>query len=760
MTPKTENGTRKAVLGSNLVVWARRVGLARKLALALVVAALISVFATYGAVTRSSSPFGPDPGTVASLLLVNLVLVLLLGALVSNRLVRLWIDRRRGSAGSRLHTRLVSLFSIVAVLPAIIVGAFSVLLFDLGLQAWFGDRVRTALQASVAVAEAYTEEHKKVIEADVLTLAAYINRDARRLANDPRRLQNLVVRQAAVRSLPEAIVVDGSGRVLARSALGFSIAFEPIPDDAMERARSGEVVVITHQNDDRVRALVRIDRISDVFLYVGRYVDPQVVGHAEQTRSAVAEYMRLESERSTVQITQALIFLVVALLLLLAAVWFALSFASRLVGPISSLVGAAEKIRDGDLSVRVPEGPPDDEVGTLSRAFNRMTGQLEGQRGELMSANEQLETRRRFTEAVLSGVSAGVIGLDSDGRIDLPNRSAVTLLETSLEDLTGQPLSDAVPEMTGLFLEAKNRPGRRAEGQVKIVRKGRPHILLVRVAAERGGAETEGFVVTFDDITELVTAQRMSAWADIARRIAHEIKNPLTPIQLSAERLKRKYLGQVTSEPEVFESCTDTIIRQVGDIGRMVDEFSAFARMPSPRFETENVVEIAKQAVFMQQVAHPEIAFDSDLPNAPVTLGCDRRQVAQALTNLLQNAADALGDPGRPGGEIKVHLTDAEGIVALEVSDNGPGLPEEDRHRLTEPYVTHRVKGTGLGLAIVQKVMEDHGGRLYLDNRAEGGAIIRLEFDRAAGASLADAEAQKPRFEIDAGDQDKVRSHG
>ena len=745
------------VLTTRLGAWARRWGLARKLALALAIAAVVSGIATYGAVTRSSSPFGPDPGTVAVLLLVDLVLLLLLGALVSSRLVQLWIARRQGSAGTRLHTRLVALFSVVAVAPAIVVGIFSVLFFDLGVQAWFSDRVRTALEASTAVAEAYTEEHHNVIRADVLAMAAGINRDAPRLIGNRARLNQVVSAEAALRGLPEAIVVDGSGRVFARGAIGFSITLEPIPSQALDRAARGEVVILTHSDEDRVRALVRLDAFSNYFLYIGRFVDPRVIGHVNRTREAVAEYRRLEAEKSGVQITQALIFLVVSLLMLLAAIWFALSFASRLVGPVSSLVNAAEKIRDGDLTVRVPEGPTGDEIGMLSRAFNRMTDQLEGQRRELMQANEQLDARRRFTEAVLSGVSAGVIGLDAEGRIDLPSRSAVALLETTVEDLVGQPLQSAVPEMAALLSEARNRPLRRADGQITVVRKGRPHILLVRIAAERAGQEMQGFVVTFDDITELVAAQRTSAWADIARRIAHEIKNPLTPIQLSAERLKRKYLSEVTSDPETFIQCTDTIVRQVGDIGRMVDEFSAFARMPSPTFHQENLQDLGQQAVFMQQVAHSEIGYASEFSPEPVVIRCDRRQVAQALTNLLQNAADALTEAAVMGGAIVIRIYEEEGQAIIEVADNGPGLPAADRHRLTEPYVTNRAKGTGLGLAIVHKVMEDHGGRVLLEDGPEGGARVRLVFDRSAVTEHAAGESDEQE---DIARSVKAASHG
>ena len=724
---------------SRLALWVRGLELGRRLAVTLALAAVASGVLTYAALT-GSSPFGPDPQTVQVLLLVDLVLLLSLGAVVSRRLVRLWIERRRGSAGSRLHTRMVGLFSLVAVAPAIIVAVFSALFFNFGVESWFNDRVRTALEASLAVAEAYTVEHRNQIRAEVLAMANELNRQAAEIRNDPVRFRQMLSTEAAIRNLPEAIVFERNGTVVARAGLTFSMEFDLVSPANLERAATGEVVVLTSNDDERVRALIRLDRWVDTYLYVGRLVDAQVLVHAGQTRSAVAEYQRLESERSEIQITFVLIFIVVALLLLMAAVLVALLFASRLINPVSALVLAAERVRDGDLSARVPEGPADDEVASLSRAFNRMTSQLQSQRSELVDANQQLNRRRRFTEAVLTGVSSGVIGLDADGGINLPNPSAVQLLDVSAESLIGKSFIAAVPEMAPLLAEAAERPGRLAEAQVKLVRAGQPHVLLVRIMAERKGKAVTGFVVTFDDVTELVSAQRNAAWADIARRIAHEIKNPLTPIQLSAERLKRKYMHEVFTDPEVFRQCTDTIIRQVSDIGRMIDEFSSFARMPAPVFDDENLVELAREGLFLQQVGHPGIEYRTEFEEGPAVINCDSRQVAQVLTNLLLNAAEAIAGRDRPAGggqlppgEIVLRIHSGPQNVTCEVLDNGRGLPVENRDRLTEPYVSSRVKGTGLGLAIVAKVMDDHHGRIVLQDRATGGACVRLTFPRPEG---------------------------
>jgi two-component system, NtrC family, nitrogen regulation sensor histidine kinase NtrY len=540
----------------------------------------------------------------------------------------------------------------------------------------------------------------------------------------------MVSAQAALRSLTEAVVFDGSGHLLARTGFSFALQLEPVPDWALQQARAGDVAVMTSDNDDRVRALVRLERFGDVFLYVGRFIDPAVLAHMEQTQKAVAQYEKLEGERSQYQIAFSMVFFAVGLLLLTGAVWVGLNLATRMARPISSLIAAAEQVRAGDLSARVPAGETDEEFSSLSRAFNRMTHQLQSQQSELIEANRQLDQRRRFTETVLSGVSAGVIGLDQHARINLPNRSASLLLGTELDVQVGEALATVVPELADLVEEVERRPDRLAQAQLQLIRNGRTHTLLVRIAAERIEGEVKGYVVTFDDITELLSAQRKAAWADVARRIAHEIKNPLTPIQLSAERLKRKYLKDIHNDPETFTTCTDTIIRHVGDIGRMVDEFSSFARMPAPIMRDEDLGDIVRHTVFLQRTATPEIRVEIDLPATPARISCDSRQVAQAVINLMKNAAESINSRSgdAPPGHIVLRVSEQPGKVVLAVEDNGRGLPADGRERLTEPYVTTHAKGTGLGLAIVKKIMEDHHGELVLEDRAGGGACVKLVF--------------------------------
>lgn len=711
--------------GVRVARWVKAIGLSRWLAYGLGFAAMLSVVATYAAIT-GIAPFGPDPTTVLWLLYINLILVLALGVLVARRLVEVWAERRRGLAGSRLHVRLVLLFGMVAVTPTIIVAVFSALYLNVGIQGWFSDPVSTAVRNSRAVADAYQAEHQQNIRADILAMAADLSRDAMLLGGMSGLLGQAIERQATSRGLSEAIVFDGAGQVLARAGLTLRMQFDQISPTAMQRARSGEVALLDSQSGDRVRAIVRLDRFIDSYLYIGRLVDPRVLGYVEATRRGAEFYDSLEGQRSGLQITFAMVFVVVALLLLLAAIWVGLNLATKLAQPVAALISAADRVRAGDLSARVVPAQTGDEIEALSRAFNRMTLQLENQQAALIAANDQLDQRRRFTETVLAGVSAGVIGLDPEGMVNLPNRSAATLLGVESERLAGSLLIEVVPDMAALIELARRRPDRLAEGQIKVIRERRPRTLIVRVAAERDNEEIVGFVVTFDDVTELLVAQRTAAWADVARRIAHEIKNPLTPIQLSAERLKRKYLKEITTDPEVFIQCTNTIVRQVGDIGRMVDEFSSFARMPAPVLRDEDLIALVRDVVFLQRQGNPTVRFEIEMPDQSPRLRCDARQVRQMLINLLQNAVDAIDGRREAGGQpfegiVTVRIRSDFSAVIIEVEDNGKGLPAEGRDRLTEPYVTTRTKGTGLGLAIVRKIMEDHSGDLRLEDAGSSG---------------------------------------
>jgi two-component system nitrogen regulation sensor histidine kinase NtrY len=730
--------------------WATRVGLSRKLTFLLAILSVLAGGVTYLAITGAESP---NPRTVVWLLVVNLVLILALGAVVARELVRLWIERRRGHAGARLHVQLVAFFTVIAGAPTAIMAIATALFFNLGVQAWFSDPVREAVGQSLAAAEAYLEEHRNNIRGDILAMAGDLSRQGSLILADADGIQGFVATQTQARVLNESVVFDGRGRIYAR--MGFTLQLN-VPFWGLDRARAGEVVVFTPENteseasrNDRVRALTRIEGFDDTFLLIGRFVEPRVVQHLDRTRLAVQIYESLEGRREGLQVTFAMIFVIVALLLLLAAIWIGIAVANRLARPIGALIGAAERIRSGDLSTRVEESDRDDELGTLSRAFNRMTSQIEAQRGELIDANAQIENRRRFTEAVLASVTAGVVALDANGAVDLPNRSASVLLDTDLSAMTGRAFAQIVPELAPLLEAARANPDRPAQGTIQLVRNQRKRTFVARVARAQLDDGAFGLVVTFDDVTELESAQRTAAWADVARRIAHEIKNPLTPIQLSAERLKRKYLPEIKSDPETFRLCTETIMRQVEDIGRMVDEFSSFARMPAPRMRPEDLGELVRRMVFLQANGRTDAKFETALPPAPTMLNLDAGQIGQALTNLLQNALDAIeGREGKdlPPPHVAVSLAvDAQGRTQLAVADNGRGLPKIDRDRLTEPYMTTRAKGTGLGLAIVKKIMEDHGGTVLLADRPGGGAVVTLVFpsDARADSIASDDSARR-----------------
>ncbi len=708
--------------------WSRKTGLSRKVAFAFAGAAAVSGVATLVSMA-GTGPEAMNPKVVLILLYLDVILLLGLGAIIARRLMTIWLERRKGVAGSKLHTRFLLMFSLVAVTPSIIVAVFAGLFLNFGIQAWFSDKVFTAVMESREVVRAYLHEHRKAIKADVLAVAADINNNAPRLMQSSYEMSRFLDTVGAIRTVPELVVLDRGGKILARSSLSFSLEFDQVPLEALDKAQSGDVVILTGENEDRVRAITRLDRFVDSYLLVGRFVDPKVFEHIEKTEGAVKRYKDIEEKREGIQITFVMIFALVAILLLLVAGWFGLVMANRLAAPIGQLISASERIRKGDMSARVSLLEGGDEIDTLNRAFNRMTSQLETQRKGLVDANRELDERRRFTETVLSGVSAGVIGLDREGLIHLPNRSACALLATGLEDLEGKPFGEAVPEMRDLLLNVMRRPERSAQGEISLIRGEKKMILLTRIAAELMEQEVLGYVVTFDDITELQSAQRTAAWADVARRIAHEIKNPLTPIQLSAERLKRKYLDRIEEDKETFELCTQTIVRHVEDIGRMVDEFSSFARMPQPVLAPTNLKQLCRETVFLEKNRNSDIEFRADVPEEDVIVLCDEKQIGRALTNLLKNAAESLGAVEREGGRfVALTLTTEPDVVTVHIEDNGPGFPKDLRGRLTEPYVTTREKGTGLGLAIVKKIMEEHDGDLILDDREGGGATVTLVF--------------------------------
>ena len=708
-------------------------------------------FSSYAVLSGSASVSG-SPYVTTALLLAILVPLMTLVVLLARRMALLLARRRAGTAGARLHVRLVALFAAIAAAPTLLVVVFASLLFQFGVQFWFSDHARTVLANADAVAQAYVRDARHRLEDDSVALASDVAHDAALFGvQSPIFRENLAL-QVSVRDLTEAAMftADGHGHatIYARavgpretraSKLDLPTMVAHLSARDLAVAARGPALLNTHA--DRTETLTRIAG-SNGYVYASRRVDPRVLGQVARTRTALDDYSQIVGRSRALRWQFNLVLLVVSLVIVAVAIAFALWLANRLVAPIARLADAAERVGEGDLDARVPLKGNPDELGQLARAFNRMTAQLKAQQGALVTANGQAELRRRFMETVLSGVSAGVVSIDADTVVRLANRSAAELLELGDRDFVGHPLAEAAPEFADLLDIARVRGS--ATGEVRIARGGEPQTLAVRIA-DAGGARS--YVLTFDDISAQLADQRRAAWADVARRIAHEIKNPLTPIQLSAERLKRKYLRQVTEDPELFVSLTDTIVRQVGDLRRMVDEFSSFARMPKPVFHDEDVREIAAQALLLQEVANPEIGFELDAPAALPPLACDRRQIGQALTNLLKNAAEsvAAAQAQRTAlGRVWLRLTHDGDRLTAEVADNGLGLPVAERQRLTEPYVTTRARGTGLGLAIVKKIVEDHGGALELGDRVGGGAVARLCFDLSRAPATQEDEHDMP----------------
>lgn len=721
-TPTVERRSRSVLSGG---------GLMRLVELATVLALLGMLALSYVVLTRDSSSVSLlKPQVVALLLVANLVPAMALMVLIARRLARARAVQSEIGGRGRLHTRLVALFSMIAAVPTVLVVIFASLLFQNGLQFWFSDDARIVLRNAASVARVYREENLTRIRLEAQAMGADIVRVINQDGIDSQAFEDeLLIQTVGYRNLSEAAVfsVDPRDEFLTQAVVDFD-ARRPLQQrvsaTALSKLRAGESFVATDAGD-RVDAVIRLDPVAEVYLYVSRRVNPNVLASIEQSSKAARDYQAVLDRSRALQFRFNAVLLLVSLLIVAFSIWIALALADRLVRPVGALVGAARRVTAGDLTARVPVGERRDEVGTLGDAFNRMTQRLEEQTGALVSANAQLDTRRAFTEAVLAGVTAGVLSVDEEGRIRLINRSAEALLKAGEASPVGRTLGDLAPEL-GEFVAGDAR-----EATVEIAQDGQPRTLAVKRVKVTGGT-----VLTFDDITDQLLDQRTAAWSDVARRIAHEIKNPLTPIQLAAERLQRRYGKQIVDDAETFERLTGTIVRQVGDLRRMVDEFSGFARMPKPVFRSEAIADIAREALFLQEVAHPGVAFSLDVEGAEPTLICDRRQIGQALTNLIKNAVEAIeaqrnnGGPREEGEAVTMRLSTDARLVVLEVCDTGVGLPV-DRARLTEPYVTTRARGTGLGLAIVKKIVEEHCGEMSFHDRTGGGSRVRVCFDTA-----------------------------
>ncbi|MBX9466965.1 MAG: PAS domain-containing sensor histidine kinase [Rhizobium sp.] len=701
----------------------------------------------------------PTSRVLVASAVVNSLFIVGLMFLIGREVLRLFKARHRGRAAARLHVRIVTLFSVIAITPAILVAIFASITLNVGLDRWFSIRTQSIVSSSMNVAQAYMLENASYLQGQTISMANDLERNRALFYLDRTGFVELMTRQARGRGMLGAFLVREDGSAITQADIDTEKPLPAIPRDALVSAAGGQPTLIPPGITNLVGAIIKLDSLSGTFLYTIRAVDPKVMQAMRLMEENTAEYQAMEDGRTTLQIAFAILYLGFALIVLLAAIWTAIAVADRIVRPIRLLIGAADSIASGNLNVLVPVRAADGDVGSLSRTFNKMVSQIRSQRDEILEAKDEVDDRRRFIEAVLSGVTAAVIGVEDDGIITIVNPSAEYFLALPSDQLMGQKLALVAPEVDRVLAEAAVRHRGEYREQINMIRGGKERTLNVQVTREETRGSVDSYVITLDDITDLVVAQRSTAWADVARRIAHEIKNPLTPIQLSAERLKRRYGKQIAEDDKaVFNQCTDTIVRQVEDIGRMVDEFSAFARMPKPTKQRSDLREILTDAVFLREIGSAEVEFQREFGDDPLEGSFDARMLAQAVGNIVKNAVESIEavPTEELGGKGKILIRSSfdreQDRFIVDVIDNGRGLPTENRHRILEPYMTMREKGTGLGLAIVKKIIEEHGGQLELHDAP-------ADFDRGRGAMIRIIlpRAEAPAIETES---DKEMVHG
>ncbi|RFB95432.1 PAS domain-containing sensor histidine kinase [Rhizobium leguminosarum bv. trifolii] len=730
----TQDGVSPAAAGEAVTMVTDRRALFAVPGLVLAGGALLCATATLF-VLLGLTPIAPSSHVVITSVIVNSFFVLTLLALIAREVARLLKARTRGRAAARLHIRIVVLFSIVAITPAILVAIFASITLNAGLDRWFALRTQSIVSSSRNIGQAYMMENASYLQGQTVSMANDLERNRALYSLDRTGFADLMTRQARGRGLLGSFLVERDGSVIVQADIATEKPLPAIPQDALEKAAAGQPTLIPPGVTNLVGAIIKLDAIPGTFLYTVRAVDPKVMGAMRMMEENATEYRSMEANRFSLQIAFAVLYIGFALIVLLAAIWTAIAVADRIVRPIRLLITAADSVASGNMDIVVPVHAVDGDVANLSRTFNKMISEIRTQRDEILEAKDEVDDRRRFIEAVLSGVTAAVIGVEHDRRIAIVNSSAETLMSLSADEMLGKQLAEIAPEVDHVLTEAASRHRGDFRKQIALVRGGTVRTLSVQVTREEVRDMSESYVITLDDITDLVIAQRSTAWGDVARRIAHEIKNPLTPIQLSAERIQRRYGKQIDPDDRtVFDQCTDTIIRQVGDIGRMVDEFSAFARMPKPTKEPSDLRDILRDAIFLREMGNNHVAFGQDFGDQPLEGLFDSRMLGQAFGNLIKNAVEAIeAVPSDERDERKILVRAAfdagRDRFTVDVIDNGRGLPVENRHSILEPYMTMREKGTGLGLAIVKKIIEEHGGQLELHDAP-------ADFDRGRGAMI------------------------
>lgn len=691
--------------------------------------ALISAFFTYEELAKNQLSNVENPQLIIVLIILDLILFLCLFTLLARNIFRAWHKSKYHSG--RLQNKIIFMFCMVAAIPTIIITVFSTIFFNFGIQSWFDQRVSTAIGESVVVSESYFRTQLQLIESDIRIMMQDVNFLAPDISYGPERLAQYLTKQAEDKELVEAVIFQTQPkRIIAESRFNFSVPFGNLPDSAIEDALANKIVIIKTDDDNKVRALSKLDFLPNCYLLVSRTIDNKVLDHMANTKGAASEYERLRGKLSSLEIQFLVIFVIVSLVLLFAAVWMGVVFSSALIKPLKKLVKATEQISEGNFAeVHLPISNKNDEISMLTKAFNIMTLEIDHKQKSLILANMEIKAQHHFSETVLSGVSAGVVALDNNHKISMINKAAKNILLLN-ESPLNKKFDDVCPEIAALLQHVQDFSGHEMKKEISINRDGHSFILIVRIITEKFHGKKEGYIITFDDITTLVLAQRSAAWSDVARKVAHEIKNPLTPIHLAADRLRKKYANEV-SDGKNFEKYLEIIVKHVKDIGTMVEEFVQFARMPAPELSDINLAQLVREAVFSRKCLDKPINYVSEIQIDPAIVLCDARQISQVLLNLLKNAEEAIEDHNISNGEIKIQLKLRDNRIELCIIDNGGGFPAELFDRLTEPYITSKSTGTGLGLAIVKKILDDHNVELSFANNYNHGATIKLVFNQA-----------------------------
>ena len=680
------------------------------------------------------------------ILLIDGIYLLVVIAIVGYSVMRMFAARRAKSAGSRLHMRLSRVFAIVALIPTVLVAVFAVVTLSIGVEGWFSKNVQNVVSSSLSAANAYKNEQSNDLKVDLKFMAIRLNeyKDTNSFVSDSDlRLQLISYQNLIQRGLKEAYIIDENANLRSRGELSYLFGYEEPNQEAMDSAKTGDLFIIEDWPNNEFRGLIKLESFADKYLYISRVVDGNILNLLDKTMESAITYNTMEAQREKILWSYGLLYFGFATFVILSSILLGMLFAERLSRPVGRLAGAAQRLGAGDFDVQVIEEKGDDEIAMLSRVFNHMTKQVKRQRDDLITANDYTERRRRLFDSVLSGVTAGVIGLSSDGNVGFINLAAEKLLNLNAENHEGKSIKLAVPEFVDLFLLIQKNENKTQQQEIKLTRAGATEILLVRVSARISeDLLVEGYVITFDDVTDLVSAQRLAAWGDVARRIAHEIKNPLTPIQLSAERLKRKYSPMVGAEEDNLSQYCDVIIRQTNDLRRIVDEFSKFARMPEPIKRSVNITKLLKDVILLFEISSPAIKIKLKNPHGDINVNVDETMINQAFTNLIKNAGEAIESKAKLNStnkfdpEIRIFIKKNANNLEIIIEDNGIGLPTQERSRLFEPYVTNRENGTGLGLSIVKKIIEEHNGSLELldaspfSNNEDFGAKMRIIFPK------------------------------